>query len=311
MIGVNIQSMDARQAVDQVILAEWAGIPTAWAISGRGPDLMPIWSVAAARTERIVLGTAIIRTWTRHPTAFAQEALAFEQLFPGRLRLGIGPTGRAAVEQMYGGRYDKPLTHLREYAVAIRSLLHEGKVDFKGEFVTTRAELPAAPGTPVLISAAGPKAWELGGEVSDGAISWVAPKSYLIETALPAIQCGAAKAGRKTPPIVAHVLVAVTTDRSTAEALARDQLGGYGGSPHFARTWIAAGHDPAAGLTPALLADLLVSGDENQVVAGLHEWVAAGFELLAHPLIDPIDRAGSLERGFAAIGRAARESAQG
>jgi alkanesulfonate monooxygenase SsuD/methylene tetrahydromethanopterin reductase-like flavin-dependent oxidoreductase (luciferase family) len=307
MIGVNIQSMDARQAIDQVIAAEQAGIPVAWAISGRGPDLMPIWSAAAARTDRIVLGTAIIRTWTRHPVGFAQEALAFEQLFPGRLRLGIGPTGRAAVEQMFGGRYDKPLTHLREYAVTIRSLLHEGKVDFAGEFVTTRAELPAAPGTPVLISAAGPKAWELGGEISDGAIAWVAPKRYLVETALPAIRRGAGKAGRKMPPVVAHVPVAITPDRAAAEALARDQLGAYGGSPHFARTWAAAGHDPAAGLTPALLADLLVSGDEDQVVAGLRGWVAAGFEILAHPLIDPNHPAGSLERCFAAIGRAANE----
>src|SRR5581483_1740228 len=129
MYGVVIQAPDARQQLQQIIQAEEAGVPAVWAISGRGPDLLPTWAAAAMQTQRVLLGTSIVRTWTRHPIGFAQEALAIEQLAPGRFRLGIGPTGRAQAEQMYGARFDKPLTHLREYLTAIRSLLHEGSVD--------------------------------------------------------------------------------------------------------------------------------------------------------------------------------------
>ena len=310
MIGVLIQAPNARQAVDQIVQAEAAGIPAAWAISGRGPDLIPTWAVAAVQTQRILLGTAIVRTWTRHPIGFAQETLAIEQLAPGRFRLGIGPTGKAQAEHMYGARYDKPLTHLREYVLAIRALLHEGSVDFAGEYVTTRAQIETPPHTPIMISAAGLRAFELGGQVSDGAISWVAPRKYLVEQALPALRRGAEKARREPPPIVAHVPIAVTEDVEAARALARQNLASYAGSPHFAGTWAAAGYDVAAGYSNELLDDLLVSGTEEQVAAGLRHWIEIGMgEVLAHPLIDPNDREASIARGFAAVARAARVTA--
>ena len=49
--------------------------------------------------------------WPRHPVVFAQEVLAIEDLAPGRLRLGIGPTGAARVEHVYGLTDDRPLAH--------------------------------------------------------------------------------------------------------------------------------------------------------------------------------------------------------
>jgi F420-dependent oxidoreductase-like protein len=307
MIGVVIQVPDARRAVEQVIEAERAGVPAVWAISGRGFDLLPAWAAAAVQTERVLLGTSIIRTWTRHPIGFAQEALALEQLAPGRFRLGIGPSSRAQAEQMYGARFDKPLTHLREYLVAIRTLLHEGRVDLAGEQVTARAELPAPARVPVLASAAGLRAFALCGELADGAITWVAPKSYLVEQALPALRRAAARVGRSAPPVVAHVPIAVTEDRGKARELARAQLAGFAGSPNFTGTWAAAGHDPAAGYTDALLDDLLVSGSSAQVAAGLRAWLAAGMgEVMAQPMIDPDDPTGSIARGFAAVAHAVR-----
>ena len=306
MLGVVIQAPDAKQAVEQVKQAEAAGIPAVWAISGRGFDLLPAWAAAAVQTERVLLGTAIVRTWTRHPIGFAQEALAFEQLAPGRLRLGIGTTGRSAAEHMYGARFDKPLTHLREYLTTIRALLHEGAVDFAGEFVTARAAIPHPVGTPVLAAAAGLRAFALCGELSDGAISWVAPRSYLVEQALPALRNGAEKAGRRPPPLIAHVPVAVNEDAQAARVLARGQLAGYAGSVHFTGTWAAAGYTVAEGYSDALLDDLLVYGNEEQVAAGLRRWLAAGVdEVMAQPLIDPNDPDGSIARAFAAVARAA------
>jgi alkanesulfonate monooxygenase SsuD/methylene tetrahydromethanopterin reductase-like flavin-dependent oxidoreductase (luciferase family) len=307
VIGVVIQAPDARRAVEQVIQAERAGIPAVWAISGRGFDLLPAWAAAAVQTERVLLGTSIVRTWTRHPIGFAQEALAMEQLAPGRFRLGIGPSGKAQAEHMYGARYDKPLTHLREYVTAIRTLLHEGSVNLVGEQVTARAEISSPVSVPVLASAAGLRAFELCGEIADGAISWVAPKSYLVKQALPALRRGAERVGREAPPIIAHVPIAVSESAGAARALARSQLAGFAGSPNFTGTWAAAGYDVSDGYSDALLDDLLVHGTIEQIAAGLRRWIDAGMgEVLAQPMIDPDNPAHSIARAFSAVAEAAR-----
>jgi alkanesulfonate monooxygenase SsuD/methylene tetrahydromethanopterin reductase-like flavin-dependent oxidoreductase (luciferase family) len=310
MIGALIQASTASDAVAQIIQAEQAGIPAIWATSGGigGADLLATWAAAAVKTERIVLGTAIVRTWPRHPVALAEEALAIGQLAPGRFRLGIGPTGETQAVQTYGANYRKPLTQVREYLTVLRALLHQGAVDFVGEHVTARSSLRTPVHIPLLASAAGLRAFELCGELSDGAISWVAPKRYLVEQALPALRRGAQKAGRLTPPLIAHVAIAVDQDGMAARALAREQLAPYARSAHFRGTWERAGFDPVAGYSDALLDELMVYGSEAEVAAGLGQWITDGMgEVLAHPLLDPANREGSLARTFAAIARATRQ----
>ena len=312
MIGALIQASGAPQAVEQILQAEQAGVPAIWATSGGigGADLLPAWAAAAVQTERIVLGTAIVRTWPRHPIALAEEALAIEQLAPGRFRLGIGPTGETQAVQTYGATYRKPLTQVREYLTVLRALLHEGSVAFVGEHVTARSSLRTPMHIPLLASAAGLRAFELCGELSDGAISWVAPRRYLVDQALPALRRGAERAGRPAPPLIAHVAIAVDKNVGTARTLAREQLAPYARSVHFRGTWERAGFDPAAGYSDALLDELIIYGSEAEVAAGLVHWIRDGMgEVLAHPLLDPADRAGSLARAFAAIARAARQVA--
>jgi alkanesulfonate monooxygenase SsuD/methylene tetrahydromethanopterin reductase-like flavin-dependent oxidoreductase (luciferase family) len=312
MIGALIQASGAPQAVEQIVQAEQAGIPAIWATSGGigGADLLATWAAAAVRTSRVLLGTSIVRTWPRHPVALAEETLAIEQLAPGRFRLGIGPTGEAQAIQTYGVTYRKPLTQVREYLIVLRSLLYDGEVDFVGEHVTARSRLRTRVRTPLMASAAGLRAFELCGEVSDGAISWVAPKSYLVKQALPALRYGAQQGGRPVPPLIAHVPIAVDVDRQAARTLAREQLAPYARSSHFRGTWTRAGYDEAEGYSDALLDDLLVSGSEAEVAASLVGWIKDGMgEVLAHPLLDPNDRQGSLARAFVAIARAARQGA--
>jgi alkanesulfonate monooxygenase SsuD/methylene tetrahydromethanopterin reductase-like flavin-dependent oxidoreductase (luciferase family) len=312
VIGALIQASGAPQAVEQIVQAEAAGVPAVWATSGGigGADLLVTWAAATVRTARIVLGTSIVRTWPRHPVALAEETLAIEQLAPGRFRLGIGPTGEAQAVQTYGADYRKPLTQVREYLTVLRFLLYDGEVDFIGEHVTARARIGTPVRPPLMASAAGLRAFELCGEVSDGAISWVAPKRYLVQQALPAMRRGAEQAKRPVPPLIAHVPIAVNAHRQAARALAREQLAPYARSAHFRGTWTRAGYNETEGYSDALLDDLLVSGSETEVAAGLVGWIKDGMgEVLAHPLLHPNDREGSLARAFAAIARAAREVA--
>lgn len=309
MYGVAIQAGTASEAVAQIRQAEAAGIDAAWATMGGagGVDMIPVFAAAAVSTSTIRLGTAIVHTWPRHPIVLAQEAMAIEQLAPGRFRLGIGPTSAVLTQRMYGLEYRKPLTNLREYLLTVRPLLHEGRVDFAGEHVTVRGQLRTPAPIPVLASALRPRSYELCGEASDGAISWMSPLRYLVVVALPALQRGADRASREVPPLVAHVPVAVTSDRQAARELARTQLAMYARVPNYQGMFAAAGYDVAAGYSDALLDDLVVSGTAEEVAAGLRRWRDAGAsEVLAHPLLEAGEREASMARAFAAVGLAAR-----
>ena len=80
------------------------------------PDTLTTFSAAAAKTSTVKLGTSIVPTYPRHPLVMAQQALTLHDLASGRLRLGIGPSHRFIIDNMYGLQHSKPLTHLREYS---------------------------------------------------------------------------------------------------------------------------------------------------------------------------------------------------
>ena len=87
------------------------------------PDVLTTLAAAAIKTSIVRLGTAIIPTYPRHPVVLAQEVLALHDIAPGRLRLGIGPSHRAIVEDIYGLPQTTPLVHLREYVKVLHSIL--------------------------------------------------------------------------------------------------------------------------------------------------------------------------------------------
>ncbi|MBT5773086.1 MAG: LLM class flavin-dependent oxidoreductase [Dehalococcoidia bacterium] len=305
-VGVSIQAMDAPGFVAQVRQAEDAGIRVAWTTIGGagGADPLTVAAAALTATDSIDIGTAIIPTWPRHPIILAQQAQALEQLAPGRLRLGIGPSHEPMMTSSFGVEWSAPLTNLREYLQVIRSLLSEGSVDFEGRHVTARSRIREPYEVTLMASALRPRSFETCGELTDGAISWMCPKQFLIEEALPAVTRGAERAGRATPPLIAHVPMLVTEDRGEVRRLI-GQLGRYAEVPFYRAMFEAAGYDVNDGYSDELLADLVVSGSEAEVAERLGSYIEAGCgEVLAAPLIDPEDREGSFERAFSAIARA-------
>jgi len=156
-------------------------------------------------------------------------------------------------------------------------------------------------------SALQPRTYETLGEVADGAISWMAPLRYLVEVALPAVRRGAERAGREAPPVVAHVPVAMTTDREEARTRARQQLSMYSQVPNYQNMWGAVGLTVAEGYGDDLLDDLVVSGTEEEVAAALRQRIEAGIgEVLAQPLAPATGDDDHRAAVFAAVARAAR-----
>lgn len=307
-VGVAIQAPDAPSMVAQIQQAEAAGLRSAWATVGGagGAEVLTSYAAALAQTNTITLGTAIIPTWPRHPVTTAQQVLALDQIAPGRIRIGVGPSHAGGMTRGFGVDWRTPLTHLREYLTILRALLHEGEVDFEGSHWTARSRISEPRAIPIVASALRTSSYEVCGELTDGAISWMSPLRFLFDEALPAITRGADRAGRDAPPLIAHVPFIVSEDREAVRELARQQVGFYAQTPFYQRMFAAAGFpDVAEGYSDALLDDLVVSGSEDDVVAALSSIVERGVgEVLASPLIDRDDREGSISRAFAAAARA-------
>lgn len=287
-VGLLITGADAAAAVANIRAAEGVGVRQVWMTQGTpAPDTLTLFAAAAVETSSVRLGTAVVPIYQRHPLTMAQQALAFGDLAPARLRLGVGTSHRPSIEGVYGIPMKSPLEHLREYVDILRVALWEGKVDHQGHFYTVKVTLPRIPHTPILVSALRTGAFELAGEVSDGAISWVCPVQYLLEKALPALQSGATKAGRAVPPLVAHVPVALSTDREAVLAAARRQLGRYGKLPFYAGMFADAGFPVSSdGTMPdALIDNLVVSGNEASVAARLVDLLSKGLNELLVMLV--------------------------
>ena len=191
-IGLVVDGTNGAAAIKTIIAAEAAGVRQIWmAQPPDRPDVLTIFAATAIKTSKVRLGTAIVPTYPRHPLLLAQQALAIYDIAPGRLRLGIGPSHRFIIEDMYGLQQKTPLTHLREYVEILRAALWEGKVNHHGYFYNVVATLNRTPQIPVLISTLGEKAFHLAGQISDGALSWVCPVPYLLHTGIPALRASA------------------------------------------------------------------------------------------------------------------------
>lgn len=287
-VGLVIAPGEAAVAVGQIVAAEAAGVRQVWMTqTAAAGDTLTLFAAATQRTTHVRMGTAIVPIYPRSPLTMAQQALTLGDLAPNRLLLGVGTSHRPTMENVYGIRLDEPLEHLREYVAVLRAALWDGKVDFQGRFYSIHATLPRTSRTPVLISALREGAFRLAGEISDGAISWMCPVPYLLAKALPALQAGAASRSRPVPPLVAHVPVALSTDRPAVLAAARSQVGRYARLPFYARMFADAGFPipPDGEMPDALLESLVVSGDGASVAARLRELLGIGLDELLVMLV--------------------------
>ncbi len=285
---------DSRRDLELIQELDDTGVPTVWQTAGgTRPDSLTLMAAAAATTSSIRFGTSIVPTYPRHPTVLANQATVIESLAPGRLRLGVGPSHRPTIEGRLGIPMGKPLSHLREYVTILKALLQDGEVEFHGEYFNV--SLPSQQDhvrvdAEIMTSALSPNAFRLAGEIADGAISWVAPISYLVGTALPAMQDAAAAANRATPALIAHVPVAVTTDRSRALEASGRQFGGYGALPFYASMFKAAGLPVGSDnrTSPEAIDALTVSGSPEEIRGRLEAIVGEGISevLVSHVPVD-------------------------
>jgi 5,10-methylenetetrahydromethanopterin reductase len=262
--------------VEQIVRAEGMGFHAAWTPNIRGNDALTVLAAAGARTSRIELGTFVVPTYPRHPTALAQQALTTAALTGNRLTLGIGLSHRITMEGQLGFDWSHPIRHMREYLACLLPLLRGETVEFQGEEYQVNGYslvVPGADAPPVLIAALGPQMLRLTGRHTDGTAIWMGGPHYLAEHAVPILTAAASEAGRPAPRILAGLPVCVTDRPDEARQFAASAFERYGQLPSYRAILDKEG---AAG--PA---DVALIGSAEEVSAGIRALASAGATDLA------------------------------
>jgi F420-dependent oxidoreductase-like protein len=264
-IGIFVEDMgkttDEYLAI--VRAASAAGIKSVWLGERLGWDPLTLLAITGREMPGIALGTAVVRSYARHPLALASQALTVGS----GLTLGIGPSHRPLIEGQYGYSYDRPVRHMREYLTALVALLRGESVDYQGETVKVAGQI-VAPGTaapPVLISALGPQMLRLAGELTDGTITVWAGARSVADYFVPAVR-----------QVYASVCVSVTDDPDGLRGILNQTYGAAGDMPSYRAVLDREGLDT--------IGDTAIVGNESVVRKEIQRFADAGTaELIAIP----------------------------
>jgi alkanesulfonate monooxygenase SsuD/methylene tetrahydromethanopterin reductase-like flavin-dependent oxidoreductase (luciferase family) len=272
-------------ALSSAQTAEALGFGAAWLTNGGPEDPMPLLAALALKTDRIRLGTSVLQTYPRHPYVVATEANVIDQLSPGRLRLGLGPSHDLVMESL-GIHRDSPLRHLSEYVTVVRSLVSTGSVQFSGVHYSVTARLDRAFDLPIMVGALQPAAFRLAGSAADGAITWLCPPGYLASVALPTMTRAAADSDRERPPLIAHLAACVHDVRDDVHDAVRQQIPNIA-FPTYQRMLVASGFDDAAEgrWSESLIDHIIAWGTAEHVAFRIQELFDIGAdEVLIRPI---------------------------
>ncbi len=183
-------------------------------------------TLAATRSSRLLIGTAVTNPATRHPAITAAAAATVDEIAAGRMILGIGAGDRPLLAL---GLKPSRLATVEAAISAIRQLWRGETVNLRtdgsspGEFSLTGAHLrfPARAGIPVFVSASGPKTLDLAGRIADGVILLVGLFPEALDWAISRVARAADTAGRPRPHVAVFAYGAIAEDEAAALADAR------------------------------------------------------------------------------------------
>jgi F420-dependent oxidoreductase-like protein len=218
-----------REAADQVVELEKAGLDTVWVAEAYGFDSPTLMGYLAARTETIAIGSAILNVYSRTPALIAQTAAGLDNVSGGRAILGLGASGPQVIEGWHGMPYSKPLGRTRETIDIVRAALRREKLEYAG--TSFHLPLPEGEGTglgkplkmlthperssiPIYIAALGQKSVQGAAEYADGWLPFLYSPEGAAKVWGEALAAGRAKRSEELGPleIAAGGMVAVGED---------------------------------------------------------------------------------------------------
>jgi alkanesulfonate monooxygenase SsuD/methylene tetrahydromethanopterin reductase-like flavin-dependent oxidoreductase (luciferase family) len=129
-------------------------------------------AAALAGSDSVRVGLGLMPAPLRNPALAAMEIATLARLFPGRFVPAAGHGVLVWMDQV-GARAASPMTLLREWVTAARSLLRGETVTVRGEYVRlsdVTLDWPPTAVPPLLVGARGPRTLALAGEIADGLV---------------------------------------------------------------------------------------------------------------------------------------------
>ncbi|HWH19836.1 MAG TPA: LLM class flavin-dependent oxidoreductase [Solirubrobacterales bacterium] len=170
---------------------------------GYMPQPLTFAAAAAARTERIRIGTAVMLATLRPAIDTAEQAAVVDILSGGRLELGLGTGYRVPEFEAFGVDMSRRYALLEERCEEIRRLWEGGRL----------SPPPVQERLPLWIGAEGPRGARLAGRVGAGLMT-------LRGDLLDAVRAGRAKAGDLAPVRLSgpvNLILADDPERTWAE----------------------------------------------------------------------------------------------
>jgi 5,10-methylenetetrahydromethanopterin reductase len=222
--GVVLQGVDAPAAFCAMVEEiEGLGFDHLWLTDSslHARNCYSYLTLAATRSSRLLLGTAVTNPATRHAAITAAAAATVDEVSAGRMIMGIGAGDRPLLAL---GLQPSKLASIEATISAMRQLWSGAHVDLQAPGVTlndAHLRFPARAGLPVFISASGPKTLELAGRIADGVILLVGLFPEALDWAVAQVDRGAAAAGRPRPEIAVFAYGAIDEDEDAALDSAR------------------------------------------------------------------------------------------
>jgi len=228
---------------------EDVGYAGAFTFEGRHDPFLPL-CIAAERTTKLELITAVAVAFARNPMLLANLGYDLQLQSKGRFILGLGSQIRAHIVKRYGMPWSHPAARMREFVLALRAIWANWQdgtpLHFAGEFYTHTLMTPVFNPGPnpfglpkIFVAGVGPKMTEVAAEVGDGfMLHPFHTDAFLREHTRPALEKGLTKAGRKRADfeISCEVIIAAgDTEDELVNAMngARAQISFYASTPAY------------------------------------------------------------------------------
>jgi probable F420-dependent oxidoreductase len=229
--------------------AEELGYDGAWSAETSHDPFIPL-AVAAGATEKLTLATGIAVAFARNPMNLAVLANDLQELSGGRFILGLGSQIKPHITKRYSMPWSHPAPRMRELILAIRAIWEcwatDGTLSFRGDYYTHTLMTPffnPGPnpfGNPkILLAGVGELMTEVAGEVGDGMlVHGFTTERYLREVSLPALERGAARAGKTRADLIVSypgfvITGATEEDMAAATTAVKAQIAFYGSTPAY------------------------------------------------------------------------------
>ena len=279
--------VDPRGIRDFLQRAEALGFHSAWVVEhmfGTIPALAPVelLTYAAAVTERLRLGAAVLLTALRTPVHTAKSLATLDQLSGGRLIVGVGLGGNPKIYPAFGLTASRRAARFAEGLRLMKRLWTEPAVTADGEFyrlenASLQPRPMQTPHPPLWFGGHHPLALRRAVELGDGFIGAGSASTATFAEQMNVLRAILAERGRDASafPIGKRVYLAIDRDRARAGKRLAEWFGAFYGRP-------------------ALAEEVSVWGDVETCVEGLRAVAAAGAGFL---MLNPVfDEAEQLER---------------